>query len=143
MVGVLQKLNSITSILQSLNWVINAISYLWPFIIQIWLNIAIILSLVKYCYKTPPQGPLQESPVLLRTPCVQLISATRRYITSLRPQPLQSIAQRLVDSSNTYILQPLPPSHNITLRLFYHRRLAYNQFYISAILQALPEVACL
>ena len=37
---------------------------------------------------------------------------------SLRPQPLQSIAQRLIDSSNIYILQPLPPPHNITLRLF-------------------------
>ena len=29
------------------------------------------------------------------------------------------------------------------LRLFYHWRLAYNQFYVSAILQALPETACL
>src|ERR1700722_15031173 len=29
------------------------------------------------------------------------------------------------------------------LRLFYHRRLAYNQFYVSVILQALPEAACL
>ena len=37
------------------------------------------------CYGTPPQGPPQESPVLLRTPRVQLMLATRRYITSLRP----------------------------------------------------------
>ena len=35
-----------------------------------------------------------------------------QYITSLRPRPLQSTAQRLVDSSNTYVLQPPPPSRN-------------------------------
>src|SRR6266481_8878158 len=68
--------------------------------------------------RNPPHGPPWESPVLSRTPRVQLISATRRYITSLRPRPLRSIAQRLVDSSNTYALQPLPPSRDITLRLF-------------------------
>ena len=72
----------------------------------------------KPCHGTPLQGPLQESPVLSRILRVQLMSATRRYITSLRPRPLRSIAQRLVDSSNTYALQPLPPSRDITLRLF-------------------------
>ena len=67
---------------------------------------------------TPPQGPPQESPMLSRTPRVQLTSATRKYITSLRPQPLRSITQCLVDSLNIYALQPLPSSYNIILHLF-------------------------
>ena len=46
--GALQRLNSITSILQSPNRVINTISHLWPSAIQIRLNVVIILSLVKY-----------------------------------------------------------------------------------------------
>ena len=39
----------------------------------------------------------------------------------------------------------MPLSRDITLRLFfyYHRRLAYDQFYVSMILQALLEAACL
>ena len=65
------------------------------------------------------------------------------YITSLHLRPLRSTAQRLVDSSNTYVQQPLTSSRDITLRLFFHRHPAYDQFYVSAILQALPEAACL
>ena len=51
--------------------------------------------------------------MLLHTPCVQLMSATQGYITSLRPRPLRLIAQRLVDSLNTYVLQLLPSSRDI------------------------------
>ena len=61
--------------------------------------------------------------MLSRTPRVQLTSATRRYITSLRPRPLRSIAQRLVDSLNTYVLQPLPPSRDSYLIYPYFREL--------------------
>ena len=43
--GALQRLNSATNILQSLNRVINAVSHLWPSIIRIRLNVVIILSL--------------------------------------------------------------------------------------------------
>ena len=52
--------------------------------------------------------------MLLHTPRVQLILATRGYITSLRPQPLRSIAQRLVDSQiyTLYSYCPRP----VTLR---------------------------
>ena len=77
-------------------------------------NLISIYILIKLytCHRTPPQGPPQESPVLSHTFYVQFTSATRRYITSLHFRPLRSIAQRLVDSSNIYILQLLPPSYD-------------------------------
>ena len=79
--GALQRLNSITSILQSLNRVINTISHLWPSVIQIWLNAAIMLSLVKYL---APQSTLSVS----RT-------SSSRYqfliVTIFKPQQSQQI----------------------------------------------------
>ena len=79
--GALQRLNSITSILQSLNQVINAVSHLQPSAIRIWLNTAIMLSLVKYL-------ALQSALSVLRT------SSSRYWfliVTVFRPQQLQQI----------------------------------------------------
>ena len=79
--GALQRLNSVTNILQSLNRVINAISYLQPSAIRIQLNVVIILSLVKYL-------ALQSALSILR------ISSNRyRFliVTIFRPRQLQQI----------------------------------------------------
>ena len=80
-VGALQRLNSVTNILQSLNRVINAVSHLWPSAIRIWLNAAITLSLVKYL-------------ALQSTSSVSRISGNRyRFliVTIFRPRQLQQI----------------------------------------------------
>ena len=79
--GVLQRLNSITNILQSPNRVINAVSHLQPSAIWIRLNAAITLSLVKYL-------ALQSTLSILQT-------SSNRYqfliVTVFRPQQLQQI----------------------------------------------------
>ena len=80
-VGALQRLNSITNILQSPNRVINAVSYLWPSVIRIRLNAAIILGLVKYL-------------VLQSALSVSRISGNGYQfliVTIFRPQQLQQI----------------------------------------------------
>ena len=79
--GALQRLNSVTSILQSLNRVINAISHLQPSVIRIRLNVVIILSLVKYL-------ALQSALSISRT------SGSRYWfliVTIFRPWQLQQI----------------------------------------------------
>ena len=79
--GALQRLNSVTNILQSPNWVINAVSYLWPSVIWIRLNAAIILSLVKY--------------LALQSALSVLWTSSSGYqfliVTVFRPQQLQQI----------------------------------------------------
>ena len=48
----------------------------------------VIINIFINCHRTPPQGPLQESPILSRTLRVQLTSAMHRYITLLTPSTL-------------------------------------------------------
>ena len=84
--GALQRLNSITNILQSPNWVINAISHLQPSAIRIRLNVVIILSLVKYL-------------VLQSALSISRISSNRYQfliVTVFRPQQLQQIRTPLL-----------------------------------------------
>ena len=114
--GALQRLNSITNILQSLNRVINAISYLQPSAIQIQLNVVITLSLVKYL-------ALQSALSISR------ISGNRYQfliVTIFRPRQLQQIyipppgfAVRRSSTAASNVNSRIKPLSSISLIYFF------------------------